>query len=259
MPEKETKASKGTIVELLVSTGKKAKEEIKKEDTNKSNNNNNANNNNTNSNSTNTNKQNSSWSDWMETLPSGVTSSKYQIETKKQYSYRDKETTTSQESNLNGWTMYDQKATNNRIRKEKKNQSDSEIDKLLKSGNKELINKVYNSTAGTAHKCTNSNGQCVTISEDYKCPTGTSKTILPGLDLNGNKNATIGQLITIDGCTYRISNVWNKYDITYDEIQTTTTYYYYRYTDWSNYSDTSVTQNANREVRTRNLYRYKNK
>lgn len=45
------------------------------------------------------------WSDWTDTLPSGVTSSNYYIEEQTRYSYRSKETTSSTESSLSGWTQ----------------------------------------------------------------------------------------------------------------------------------------------------------
>lgn len=48
------------------------------------------------------------WSGWTDSLPAGVDGSGYEIETKKQYSFRDKSTTTSSQDSLDGWTLYDQ-------------------------------------------------------------------------------------------------------------------------------------------------------
>ncbi len=53
------------------------------------------------------NKVMAQWSDWMVELPAGVNKDQYEIETKTQYSFRDKSTTTSSESSLPGWTYYD--------------------------------------------------------------------------------------------------------------------------------------------------------
>lgn len=48
------------------------------------------------------------WSGWVTGLPEGVSKSGYEIETKKQYSFRDRSTTTSGQSSMPGWTLYDQ-------------------------------------------------------------------------------------------------------------------------------------------------------
>lgn len=48
-----------------------------------------------------------SWSDWVAELPAGVDKSQYEIDTKIQYSFRDKSTTTSSSDTMSGWTRYD--------------------------------------------------------------------------------------------------------------------------------------------------------
>lgn len=53
-------------------------------------------------------KKNPQWSGWVEELPPGVDKSKYEIETKKQYSFRDKSTASSLQNSMPGWTLYDQ-------------------------------------------------------------------------------------------------------------------------------------------------------
>lgn len=57
------------------------------------------------------NKVMAQWSDWVAELPDGVNKSSYDIEDKTQYSYRDKSTTTSTSSSLDGWTQYDKVTT----------------------------------------------------------------------------------------------------------------------------------------------------
>lgn len=57
------------------------------------------------------NKVMAQWSDWMVELPAGVNKDQYEIETKTQYSFRDKSTTTSAQSSLPGWTYYDTTVT----------------------------------------------------------------------------------------------------------------------------------------------------
>lgn len=49
------------------------------------------------------------WSEWVTELPAGVTENGYEIDTKTQYRSRKRETTTSSESTMSGWTLYDSK------------------------------------------------------------------------------------------------------------------------------------------------------
>lgn len=51
------------------------------------------------------------WSDWVETLPADVDKSKYEIETKQQYRFRDKTTMSSANASEDGWTLYDTTTT----------------------------------------------------------------------------------------------------------------------------------------------------
>lgn len=50
------------------------------------------------------------WSDWVTSLPSGVSSDSHEIETKTQYRSRMRETATSSNSSMDGWTLYDTKS-----------------------------------------------------------------------------------------------------------------------------------------------------
>lgn len=58
-----------------------------------------------------TQNKNTKWSGWVESLPAGVDNSKYDIETKTQYSYREKSTITNSDSTLGsqGWTLINTK------------------------------------------------------------------------------------------------------------------------------------------------------
>ncbi len=53
------------------------------------------------------------WSEWSEELPADIKKSKYEIEEKKQYSFRDLSTTISLSSVMEGWELYDQKTEKN--------------------------------------------------------------------------------------------------------------------------------------------------
>lgn len=56
-------------------------------------------------------EQKPKWSDWVTSLPDGVNGSGYEIETKTQYSFRDKSITTSGQNSLTGWTLYNTTVT----------------------------------------------------------------------------------------------------------------------------------------------------
>lgn len=58
-----------------------------------------------------TNAQMKNWSEWMQTLPDYVNKSNYNIESKTVYAFRDRSTTTSLSSEMEGWTQYDKKVT----------------------------------------------------------------------------------------------------------------------------------------------------
>lgn len=47
------------------------------------------------------------WSGWVTELPAGVSKTDYEIETKKQYSFRDKSVASSPQDSMPGWTLYD--------------------------------------------------------------------------------------------------------------------------------------------------------
>ena len=51
------------------------------------------------------------WSNWVTSLPSHVNKNNYYIETKTEYRYQDKETTTSTNPNLSGWTQYNEEVS----------------------------------------------------------------------------------------------------------------------------------------------------
>ena len=53
----------------------------------------------------------SEYSEWMLALPSGITEANYEIETGEFYRFREKELTTSTESQLPGWTLYSSDTT----------------------------------------------------------------------------------------------------------------------------------------------------
>lgn len=59
--------------------------------------------------SSNHNSEKNGWSEWVTSLPSGVSANSYEIEQSVQYRSRTRENTTSTSSSMPGWTLYDQK------------------------------------------------------------------------------------------------------------------------------------------------------
>lgn len=71
-----------------------------------------------------------------------------------------------------------------------------------------------------------------------------------------------------NGSKYRCSNTCfyffimdteNTYKTQYRYRSVSTTYYFYQWSGWSNYSDFYVSSNSDREVSTRTLYRYRDR
>ena len=265
----------GMTIEVLVSLGIEVQEQ-----NNNNNNNNNTNNNNqtttdnnnqdsqqNNNPNNNSGSQNNEWSGWVESLPSGVNSSGYDIEQKTQYSYRTKETTTSENSSMNGWILYDQK------NEEKTNY--------------ETYNKIQNFTNTSTvtyklvshsviylyhHCCATLGGVWYFAGNRNELPAGADLQQDRGLsyrDKDTNTRAyvnTVGSTplyVTGEVCSNCGVDAWAKtgssdsyqYRITTKYLK----YYFYKWSDWSAYSDTVATSNDSTEVRTRTLYRYKAK
>ena len=85
LPEADTFQTEGTTIVLTVSKGSNKTAEKTKENTNAG-----------------------PWSGWVSSLPAGVDKNSYDIEQGVQYRSRKRETTTSTQPSMSGWTLYDQ-------------------------------------------------------------------------------------------------------------------------------------------------------
>lgn len=201
------------------------------------------------------------WSDWVESLPAGVNYSNSNIETKTQYSYRTKETTTSTNTVLNGWTQngidsytYSEwsgnKSTTSNVQP-----TDSDTVRVVKYIK---IYRMYHYDSQrdgiTPDKAGFYHSNIVEAEDFEKKYTKTSRTINgvtvyegPACGRDYHPNATIWFLEKED--VQHIYQTRTKIPL----------YLYYRWSDWSAYSDSLTTANDNTEVRTRTLYRYKSK
>ena len=281
--------SQGSVVEIVVSKG--PEEETSQEgnkdsssnnnSSNNSNSNSNSNNNNTNNNNNSNNNSStndspvssteSSWSEWVDALPSNVNSSQYQIETKTQYCYQVKETTTSTSSTMSGWTLYDtrQEVVYSTERTATVS-GQSQLNTYKNNSNIVITNQKCKLVTYGAYHCdkVESDGSyTITLpDQNLTCPSGYT------LHRKGY-NAVCSYINTSKEGTTRtehshgevhqslIKNVTETdWTLTYKEkTGTQTTYYFYRYGAWSAWQDSVITANDSTNVDTRIMYRYRQK
>lgn len=230
------------------------------------------------------------WSDYTDTLPSEVTSDEYEITEQTRYSYRDKQTTTSNDSSKDGWTQYDSSWTwseygswsgwssswvgsDDSRQVETKTVTDKEayteytynrvVDKKNGCSKKGFVYFCINA-AKYNYKSHNGHFQKETYTtrnrlsantafnkEKYFCNCGEHPYYITGyLTSSGDKwyNETSKYYPAVTHTEYR-----------YRERRKIYTYYYYRWDDWSSYSENEVSQSSDREVRTKTYYSYRRK
>lgn len=209
------------------------------------------------------------WSDWMTSLPAGVTQSSYYIETKTQYSYRTRETTTSESSSMPGWTQVsasthwgDYGAW-----------SDWQDGAVYASDSRQVETRVvygyyyfqcYNCGArmwGWDMTCPKWAGGCGVGYIDRGSWAQMWST-LSWTDANCQEYGGTGKYITYafsDGRWFQWGNGDGgpKTQYRYRDRTQVTVYTYERWTSWTGYSDTYRAADTNTQVRTRTLYRYK--
>lgn len=204
-----------------------------------------------------------SWSDW--STSSASSNDGRQVETKEQYRYRDKETTTSSSSSLSGWTMYDSSVSYGSW----SDWSDSPI-----SGTSTREVETRQVQTGTryymAHYCTGYTGD----SDSYRTSNWQFNSNCSYHALGWFDN--LDSFYTYDGnylyqgsspsTCYRCSNTcyrWyimdreNTYKTQYRYRTITHTYYFYRWKNWSSWGDTSYSSSSSRDVESRTVYRYR--
>ena len=216
-------------------------------------------------------KNKDGWSSWSQELPKNVTEEDYQIEQKTQYSKRTKKTKTSTSKTLEGWTLYDTKESGEEKTKEvetAKKIKEFEANKKIKIINKETITEkyeavlcgYYNPKDGQNRFYTPNDKKpycdeedSYTLKEDKgEYPAGTYKV---GDNFNKSYTNSNGEKIF-----YKVVKI-NPYKIkyTYKDSDDKTTYYFYKWSSWSKYQDEEITEDDTTEVKTRTVYRYKEK
>ncbi len=216
------------------------------------------------------------WSGYSDSLPAGVTSDNYEIRTQKLYRYKDKETTTSSDPNLSGWTQYNSSwywgeygawsdwSTNYIASTEARYVETQTIPATYKT------QYNYSRYVGDGGKCgpwkrSWSGVYCSNFQER-----GWTDYSLTVYDRQRANNPNTGYYEYYN-CYGGNGDAWfnektrevvatesyNQYRYkTRDKLYT---YYYYRWGDWSDYSTTKYTESDNRQVETKTQYSYRRK
>ena len=206
------------------------------------------------------------WSYWSATAVSN--SDSRQVETQTRYRYRDKKTTTSTASSLSSWTLYDT---------EKSFGSWSKWSDTPLTANGTLDVETRQVENGCryemGHWCavyTNGSpgGSCSQDGphSDYELAAnhlGDQQFHSIGWFTSSSSTPEPSQ-VTSTPCsrgwdTYTATNIETIYKTQYRSRSITTTYYYYRWKDWSSWSTNAVSSNNNREVQTATFYRYRDR
>lgn len=187
-----------------------------------------------------------SWTGWTSQAPSKEAGR--QIETKVQYRYRNRETTTSTNASMAGWTCYDTK------------KSYGEWSEWVKYGNGPFY---YENDYGLGHGSDHEvESKYVVVGKSYTmwCCSygyGTDETLRGFTSLGGGYYLkTTGE--ACPGCGQRNRFTLKTTDVSEGYFRhrfVTTTYYYERYGAWSKWSESAVTETASRDVETSTTYR----
>ena len=217
------------------------------------------------------------WSDWSTTKPENKAGRT--IETKTQYRYQDKETTTSSSSTMSGWTLYDSSwswsswgdwsswSPNSQSSSDSKQvETRTEwryyyfycpvcggrepFQGMSDCGRYSLSGSNWNEAwFPIAYKNSNWKSYSYTSAKRYTESLGDGKRWNFS---TGNLNDTAPGTIDAGGAAPVIRTAYR-----YRTRSQVWTYYFYRWTSWSSWSDTKVTASSTRNVETRTLYRYR--
>ena len=207
------------------------------------------------------------WSGWSDSLPSGVTDSQYEIRIQTLYRYRDKQTTTSDKSELSGWTPNG----SSWVWSDYGAWSDWSTNYVAKSDSRDV--KTTTLYGWYAYVCS----YCGYHQPYYTMPcSGCNRS--SGISLNWNqmydtvphgasgqsKHSGSGKWMRyIDGNRWFGWTDNGNYKTTtgysYCDRSKIYTYYFYKWSNWSSYTTTKYTSSSDREVETLTQYSYRRK
>lgn len=212
---------------------------------------------------------NTVWSDWSVVKPEQ--SEGLEIEERTEYRYRTKSTTTSSNSTMSGWTLYNTTSTQTAW-------TTTKTKPASKTG-REITSTTVPATYKTQYKFGGYRGKKGSSYWAHFCPTilGNMGYTTPWVETSWmDKDITLTKWSSVQSCSchgkfkgyYEYNGIHYYYRYTKQVVKTAAyteykyrdtnyTYYYYKWNDWNDWSADAVTANDNREVETRTVYRYK--
>ncbi len=210
------------------------------------------------------------WSDWSTEEPADTTD--LEVESKVQYRYSDKETTTGNTTSLTGWTYDGTRSesvgnwsswswssvsayTNESSKREVQTQS------AVKSYNYKTVWNYYRWAAqysGGYSSAWQTSNHPNSYSYSFDSALGGAYTTSQGV--TGYKWYYNGSnYCVLYACSQATSQVQTSanYATQYRYRDTKYTYNFYRWKDWSDWSDEEITATSNKQVETQTVYRYK--
>lgn len=203
------------------------------------------------------------WSDWSTGSVNSNDSTK--VETKTQYRYSDKITTTSTSSSLDGWTQYDSStswsdwgswsswSTNTASASDSRQVETAQRYRYYSFSCSQCGARIPYKSGSSYGKCYTELGGCGSTTYSY----GYHEILLA----NPPSDATLvmynKRCLIVDGIRWYINT--GDASVTayrYRDRTQITTYYYWKWDDWSGWSDTTYSESDSRKVETRTMYRY---
>lgn len=210
----------------------------------------------------------SSWSSWVNALPSGVSESAYYIESKTQYSYSDKQTTTGSSPTMDGWTKFNEYVnygswsswsntaisvsdtldveTQQLETKNYKNVYKYSRWKYINSCQSNKVFSTYNQYTGTCY---------VSGSGEWQYTSSDNTPLAAGPVYDGHQSYGTMYFNEVVESVY----VNSTYVTQYRSRTKSMTYEFYKWGGFSTWQDEAVYASDSRQVNTQTLYRYKKK
>lgn len=208
------------------------------------------------------------WVDWTESLPGYVNSSDYVIEEQTQYKYRKQETSTSTSPSKSGWTLIDEShswggwsswSTSYVSSSSTREVESKSVADPVKTKTQWHYTRYYGRGASGSYVSWPWQG---TYSKTYQ-ESGWRDAPMENRGRADNVDATVYK-DTSDPIsvwwwneTTRTVNLPTTYHTEYRYRDKTSTYYFTRWSDWSDWDSRAVSSGDGVEVETRTVYRYK--
>ena len=210
------------------------------------------------------------WSTWSTTAVSSSESRK--VETKTQYNYRAKETTSSSSSSMSGWTQTGSEITSYTAWGANQTTTtaptESSTLKIVSTSSKTTYNyyhydNTYTDGTHGIDSVASGSGNGQTIKKNNAYHTYSTTTALSKVSFAdiGGKQGYGSHTCALNWNYWFYSGSTTTTTYTYQTRDPIYTYYYERWTDWSGWWDTDLSQSVSgtKDVQTRTVYRYQDR